>query len=286
MKNTAWKKSARRAVIVSGARTPFVKAFGDFTKLDTIALGAIAVRGLLEEERLRAQGRRVDRLGRSHPPERRAQRRRARSRSTCGSIPACEGMTVSRACASGLQAMTLAAAAIERGEADVDDRRRKRLDEQRRDQAPAEGRPRARPLALGKPQPSDYLGVLSQLAPFSDVLPKMPKIAERTTGEVMGESAERMARRNEISREAQDEFAVRSHQRAAAAIACGRFDDEVVPVQTPDGKWVHADGLVRADTSVEKLAKLRPVFAPGKEAAPSPPATRARSPTARRRVSS
>src|SRR5439155_11734254 len=75
-----------------------------------------------------------------------------------------------------------------------------------------------------------------------------------------GESAERMAKRNEISREAQDEFAVRSHHRAAAAIASGRFDEEIVPVQTPDGKWVHADGLVRAETSVEKLSKLRPVF--------------------------
>src|SRR5262252_1607234 len=77
----------------------------------------------------------------------------------------------------------------------------------------------------------------------------------------MGEAAERMARRNEISRAAQDEFAVRSHHRAAAAIASGRFDDEVVPVQTPSGAWVHGDGLVRADTSVEKLAKLRPAFA-------------------------
>jgi acetyl-CoA acyltransferase len=77
----------------------------------------------------------------------------------------------------------------------------------------------------------------------------------------MGESAERMATRNEISRKAQDEFAVKSHHRAAAAVAAGRFDDEITPVQTPAGKWVHADGLVRADTSVEKLAKLRPVFA-------------------------
>jgi acetyl-CoA acyltransferase len=77
----------------------------------------------------------------------------------------------------------------------------------------------------------------------------------------MGEAAERMARRNEISREAQDAFAARSHQRAAAAIAAGRFDEEVVAVTTPDGRVVHADGIVRADTSVEKLAKLRPVFA-------------------------
>jgi len=54
---------------------------------------------------------------------------------------------------------------------------------------------------------------------------------------------------------------VRSHTRAAAAIAAGRFDDEITPVQSPEGKWVHGDGLVRADSNVEKLAKLRPVFA-------------------------
>jgi acetyl-CoA acyltransferase len=105
------------------------------------------------------------------------------------------------------------------------------------------------------------LGVLSQLMPITDILPKMPKIAERTTGEVMGESAENMARRNGISRAAQDEFAQRSHHRAAAAIASGRLREEIVPVQTPNGHWVNGDTLVRGDTSVEKLAKLRPVFA-------------------------
>ena len=82
----------------------------------------------------------------------------------------------------------------------------------------------AAPLALGKRdagRPARRRS--SQLMPLSDVLPREPKIAERTTGKVMGEAAEEMARRNEISREAQDEFAVRSHQRAAAAIATGRF---------------------------------------------------------------
>jgi acetyl-CoA acyltransferase len=97
--------------------------------------------------------------------------------------------------------------------------------------------------------------------PLRDLLPGMPKIAERTTGEVMGEAAEKMARRNEISRQAQDELALRSHQRAAAAIASGRFATEVAPVETPGGRWVHGDTLVRGDTSMEKLAKLRPVFA-------------------------
>jgi len=107
---------------------------------------------------------------------------------------------------------------------------------------------------------ADYLGAISQLLPISDVLPKIPKVAERTTGEVMGEAAERMARRNEIARADQDQFAARSHERAARAVASGRFDREIIKLQTPKG-WFFADNLVRADTSVEKLAKLRPVFA-------------------------
>jgi acetyl-CoA acyltransferase len=117
------------------------------------------------------------------------------------------------------------------------------------------------PLALGKPSPQDYLGALSQLTPITEILPRQPKIAERTTGEVMGEAAERMARRNEIDRAAQDAFAARSHHRAAAAISSGRFDDEITRVEPKGGAPVYVDGLVRADTSEERLAKLRPVFA-------------------------
>jgi len=172
-----------------------------------------------------------------------------------------EGHTVTRACASGLQAITTAAAAIERGEHDVviaggsDSTSNAEL------KLPQKVVHALAPLAFGKATPKDYFGVLSQLVPLGEVLPKMPRIAERTTGQVMGESAEDMARRNEISRESQDEFAVRSHHRAAAAIASGRLRKEIAKVETPDGKIVTADTIVRADTSIEKLAKLRPAFA-------------------------
>jgi acetyl-CoA acyltransferase len=70
-----------------------------------------------------------------------------------------------------------------------------------------------------------------------------------------------MARRNEVSRDEQDEFAVCSHHRAARAIRTGRLDCEVAPIETARGGWVHADTMVRASTSVEQLAKLRPAFA-------------------------
>lgn len=251
---------SRRAVIVAGARTPFVKAFGDFVKLDTIALGGAAVRGLLQKTGLRFGEVESIVWGGVILPS--ASPNVAREIALdLGLDAGCEGMTVTRACASGLQAITLAAAAIERGEYDVAIAGGSDSTSNAEIKLPQKVVHALAPLALGKPTPADYLGVLSQLMPLSEILPQRPKIAERTTGEVMGAAAERMARRNEISRADQDALAARSHHRAAAAIAAGRFEDEIVPVQAPGGKWVHADGLVRADTSVEKLAKLKPVFA-------------------------
>ncbi len=258
-KKNGWGKK-QRAVIVAGVRTPFVKAFGKFLKLDSIDLGDIAVRSLLERTDVPHQE--IDSIIwggvilPSHAPN------IAREIALDLRLPpSIEGMTCTRACASGLQAVTLAAAAIERGEADVviaggsDSTSNAPLN------LPQKAVHALAPLAFGKAAtPGDYLGVLAQMMPITDILPKMPKIAERTTGEVMGESAESMARRNEISREAQDRFAERSHHRAAQAIASGRFDHEVTAVEAPDG-WVHADNIVRGDTSVEKLSKLRPVFA-------------------------
>jgi acetyl-CoA acyltransferase len=170
-------------------------------------------------------------------------------------------MTVTRACASGLQAITTAAASIERGDADVVIAGGSDSTSNAPIAFPPKLVHKLGPLVLGgKGTPADYLGALAQLMPLSDILPRVPRIAERLTGEVMGEAAERMARRNEISRPAQDELAARSHQRAARAIASGRFAREMTKVQTPNG-WVHADNLVRADTSLDKLARLRPVFA-------------------------
>ena len=176
--------------------------------------------------------------------------------------PSCEGFTVTRACASGLQAITAAASAIERGDNDVIIAGGSDSTSNASITLPPKVVHAVAPLALGgKASPADYLGVLSQLMPISEILPRQPKIAERSTGEVMGESAERMAKRNEISRKAQDEFAVRSHHRAAAAIAAGRFDDEIVPVQNARGQ-VGPRGRARARRherreALEAAARLR-----------------------------
>ena len=107
-----------RAVIVDGVRTPFVRAFAEYTDLDTIALGVAATRGLLEKSRLPWDV--LDAIvwgGVILPP---TSPNIGREIGLDLGLPASvEAMTVTRACASGLQAVTDAAAKIERGEADV-----------------------------------------------------------------------------------------------------------------------------------------------------------------------
>lgn len=251
-----------RAVIVAGVRTPFVKAFSDFMKMDTIALGVAATRALLERTELaRAEIDAITWGGVILPGY--APNIGREIGLDLGLPHSVEAHTVTRACASGLQAITSAAASIERGDADViiaggsDSTSNAEL------KLPQKVVHAMAPLAFGKPSPGAVLKALRKLMPLSSILPKQPKIAERTTGEVMGEAAERMAERNGITREAQDAFALASHQRAAAAWASGRFEREVAPVETPSGQWVHSDGLIRGDSSLEKLAKLRPVFKKG-----------------------
>ena len=251
---------ARRAVIVAGNRTPFVKAFSEYLTLDTIDLGVEAVRGLMARSGLDSS--QLDAViwgGVLLPP---LAPNVAREIVLDLELPAgIEANTVTRACASGLQAITDAVAKIERGEADViiaggsDSTSNATL------AMPADFVRSVAPFAMGKSSGvTGFFGMLGGLFPPTKALPKMPKVAERSTGEVMGESAEKMAGIHGISRDAQDELATRSHHRAAAAWASGRFDDEVSAVTINDIA-VERDTIVRGDTSVEKMAKLRSVFA-------------------------
>jgi acetyl-CoA acyltransferase len=93
-------------------------------------------------------------------------------------------------------------------------------------------------------------------------VPVAPAIAEPSTGETMGQSAEKMAKENHISRDAQDRVTLRSHQRAAAGTADGRLTAEIAPVFVPPSYTVvvTSDNGIRADTSLEQMAQLRPVF--------------------------
>ena len=105
------------------------------------------------------------------------------------------------------------------------------------------------------------LGVFSKVR-LRDLVPVTPAIAEPSTGESMGQSAEKMAKENGISRDAQDRIALMSHQRAAAGTADGRLTDEIAPwFGGPGMDQVQAsDNGIRNDTSLEALAQLKPVF--------------------------
>ena len=249
---------SRRAVVVGGLRTPFVKAFKEFTKIDTIGLGKTAVSGLMQKLELSAKD--VDGLYWGAvilpPLTVNVGREIALDLKMFG----VEAATCTRACTSGLQAIHMAVSAIERGEADVLIAGGSDSTSNAPIALPSKVVHALAPIALGgKASAGDYLGAIGQLFPLHESLPRQPKIAERTTGEVMGESAERMAQRLEISRESQDEFAVRSHTRAAAAVESGIFSDEVTPVETETGT-VSADTMIRANSNVEKLATLRAAF--------------------------
>lgn len=85
-------------------------------------------------------------------------------------------------------------------------------------------------------------------------------LTDPVVGLIMGKTAEILAYRFNISREQMDQFAMQSHQRAAAAQDQGYFANEMVPLYTPDGKVYDSDTGVRRDSSMEKLAKLKPFF--------------------------
>jgi acetyl-CoA acyltransferase len=253
-------KTARRAVVVAGNRTPFVKAFSEYLELDTIELGVQAVRGLLSRSELDPAELDGVIWGGVLLPS--LAPNVAREIVLDLDLPvSVEANTVTRACASGLQAITDAVAKIERGEADViiaggsDSTSNATL------AMPEEFVRSVAPFAMGRTSGvSGFFGMMGGFFPPTKALPKMPKVAERTTGEVMGESAEKMAKFHDISRESQDELAARSHHRAAAAWDNGIYDQEVTPV-TVNGHTVERDTIVRGDTSVEKMARLRAAFA-------------------------
>ena len=107
------------------------------------------------------------------------------------------------------------------------------------------------------------LRTLSRIRP-RDLVPVSPAIAEPSTGESMGQSAEKMAKENHIARVAQDRWALRSHELAARGTDDGRISAEIVPWFGPggragDGVVTHDNGI-RRDTSLEQMAKLKPVF--------------------------
>ncbi|MEV7504895.1 thiolase family protein [Streptomyces sp. NPDC093018] len=159
------------------------------------------------------------------------------------------GATVNRLCASGLEAVTTAARTIAAGEADIVIA------------GGSESMSRA-PFVL--PRPDEALP--HRMETFDTRLGwrlTNPAMKDLHGVLAMGETAEEVATRHGISRERQDEFALRSHQLAAAARKNGLFADEILPVERPDGIVVEQDECIREDTSLEKLARLKPVYRAG-----------------------
>lgn len=160
-----------------------------------------------------------------------------------GLPPSVPGVTLNRLCGSGLEAVIEASRAIALGDASVCVA------------GGVESMSRA-PWVLQKPEKGFARGnetAFSTTLGWRMVNPSMP--TQWTVA--LGEGAEILADKYAISRAAQDEFALRSHQNAAAAWAAGRFADEVVPVA---GVQLNRDESIRPDTTLEALAKLRPAF--------------------------
>jgi acetyl-CoA acyltransferase len=158
------------------------------------------------------------------------------------------GATVNRLCGSGMEAIASAARAIAAGDADICIA------------GGTESMTRA-PFVLprtAEPFPRDA-GLADTRLGWRLVSPKM---AEMYPPISLGETAENVADRYGVGRSTQDEFALRSHQRAAAARDRGRFDSEIIPVQTPTAT-VTADEGIRPDLTEAELAAKRPVFRPG-----------------------
>lgn len=165
------------------------------------------------------------------------------------------GVTVNRLCASGLNAINMAARAIKAGEGDV------------YIAGGVESMSRA-PYSIPKAEAGFSFGNLTAWDTTLGWRYPNPKMKAAHGIDSMGETAENIAaERPHITRQKQDEFALRSHQRAIAAIDSGRFKREIVPVSIPqkkgDPKIVDTDERPRRDTTLESLGKLRAAFRDG-----------------------
>jgi acetyl-CoA acyltransferase len=246
----------RRVAIVEGCRTPFAKSGTAFRSLSAVELGKVAVRELVSRTNLDV--REVDHLVYGTVVQSVQEPNIAREVTLGSGLPASvPAFTVGRACASSSQAITSGAEQIALGLADVVVAGGAEsltdipilVSDEMRDALVAASKARS----LGD-RIKPFLGLRPRnLAPIT------PAIAEPTTGLTMGQSAEIMAQENGISREAQDEWALRSHRLAWAATEDGRLTHEIAPVFV-DGVAVTRDNGIRPDTSLEKLAQLKPVF--------------------------
>ena len=252
-------RRGRRVAIVAGVRTPFAKSGTVFRDVPATALARHAARELLY--RSEVDGREIDEVVFSQVVPSAVTPNVAREVSLLPQLPpSVPAYTLNRACASAAQAINNAADQILLGHADailaggveslsdIPILHSRRFSQVLVDASKARSFG-GRVAAIGRVRPRD-------------LIPVSPAIAEPSTGETMGQSAEKMAKENSISREEQDQLALMSHQRAAAATADGRLTAEIAPwFSGPEmDQVITADNGVRSDTSLDALAKLKPVF--------------------------
>ena len=251
--------NGRRVAIVDGVRTPFTRAGTAFKSISAIDLGKLCVAELIQRTNL--SGKEIEALVFGTVIPNVIAPNIAREISLMPLMPkGVQAFTVSRACASANQAITDAADQIALGHIDV----AIAGGAESLSNVPilhSAGMAEALVLASKAKTLTGRMKALSRIRP-KDLVPITPAIAEPTTGETMGQSAEKMAKLNDISREDQDQFALRSHRLAAAGTADGRLTAEIAPVYVPPRyeSVVTSDNGIRSDTSYEALAGLKPVF--------------------------
>src|ERR1700729_980960 len=235
----------RNAVIAAGARTPVGRLLGSLSDFTGADLGGIAIKAALE--RAGVPGDRVDYVIMGQVLQAGAGQIPSRQAAVAGGIPmTVPSLTINKVCLSGLDAIALAAQLIRAGEFDVVVA------------GGMESMTRAPHLL-----PAARRGGRVGWAELVDSM-ALDGLTDAFDHLSMGESTERHNARLNIGRAEQDEFAARSHQRAAEAIKNGLLADEIVPVSVPqrrgDPVIFDTDEGVRADSTAESLGRLRPAF--------------------------
>ena len=239
------------AVIIDAVRTPIGNFRGSLASVRADDLAAIPLRAIIERTGIDPAIVEEVYLGCANQAGE-DNRNVARMATLLADFPVeVAAVTFNRLCASGLNAVNQAARAIKLGEGDVFIA------------GGVENMTRG-PFVMGKPDSAYPYGNATMWdTAFGWRFPH-PKMEEVYGTEAMGNTAENLQEMGFISREEQDAFSLRSHQRAVAAINDGRFAEEICPVSIPQRKGdpviFDTDERPRADTSMEQLAKLRPAF--------------------------
>jgi 3-oxoadipyl-CoA thiolase len=250
----ALDRSTREAWIVSAVRTPVGRYGGALARVRPDDLAAIAIKAAVERSGV-GPGELEDVILGCANQAGEDNRNVARMAALLAGLPVeIAGQTVNRLCGSGLQAINSAAHAIMVGDGDAFVA------------GGVESMTRA-PYVMAKPESPYDRGNREMYDTTLGWRFTNPRLAQMHHPYSMGETGENVAERCIVTREEQDEFALRSHERAVAAIEEGRFTNQIVPVMVPQPKgeaiFVERDEHPRADTSLEALARLRPAFREG-----------------------